>query len=157
MIKNLLKATLLTLAITTIATPVFADNIANYKVVYTEGKINGKDKTMGNVNYKDKIITTKTNAKDTPQHILLHEQAHILDRYFDEILGEESSGKYSYEEDFMQVFEEEANKSGLRDYYTEEDSEDEYFAECYAIYKENPAYLKENCPKTYNFMQKNFK
>lgn len=154
MLKKLLTTLLLTLTITT---PALADNIGDYKVVYTDSQINGKERTMGNVNYEDKIITIKTNAKDTPQHILLHEQAHILDRYFDEILQEEAGGKYSYEVEFMKIFEEEASKSGLRDYYTKEDSENEFFAECYAYYKDNPAYLKENCPNTYNFMQKNFK
>lgn len=154
MLKKLLTTLLLTLTITA---PALADNINDYKVIYTTNQINGKERTMGNVNYKDKIITIKTNGKDNPKHILLHEQAHILDRYFDEILGEEAGGKYSYEEEFMQIFEEEAKESGLRDYYIKEDNENEYFAECYAIYKDNPEYLKENCPKTYNFMSKNFK
>ncbi len=52
--------------------------------------------------------------------------------------------------DFREIYNEEKDKFTINEYCHQ--SSQEYFAECFETYVLDPEYLKNNCPKTYDFI-----
>ena len=80
----------------------------------------------------------------------LHEIGHLIDS----ILGETSGNKGSYYSaisGFSQIYLAEATSSGLGVYAAS--SLEEYFAEAFKVYFQNPERLKENAPLTFQYVE----
>lgn len=154
MIKKLLKTILLTLTIATISIPVFAEGLNDYRLLEVSGIIE-EDYILGITNYLDKLIIVKNDISMEECNITLyHEIAHALDGY----VGKNGNTFFRYSEssDFIKIYNKENGEAfkelDNRDYYNS--NIQEYFAQSFAYYIVKPNELKEDCPKTYQYMKK---
>lgn len=135
-----------------------------YKIHIIYDKVNTLEKysekesyVAGTIDYYDKnIYVTKKENNEKTEHILYHEIGHIMDEY-DESDGHHdiSIRRYSSTSEFKKIFEQE--KNSISEYSKEKFFKkqiDEYFAECIAIYVEQPDKLKEFAPLTYEYLDK---
>ena len=118
----------------------------NYRI-YIVNEIQNNENIMGSTYYGPRIILIK-NDMYFIDNTIYHEIGHVLD--------DKSHILYaSGTEEFIDIYTEEKDNfvvDNNYDYFVSD--EKEYFASAFAEYMLNPNRLKENTPKTYEFIRK---
>lgn len=142
------KVLFLILLLTLCSSNAFADNINNYKVIFSNEKLCNIDSLKdydlnksidGLILYDYKEIYVYTNTVQGINHVLNHEYGHALDNYCDDN-GVWYCGLYSDTKEFNMIYEKEHKHSfadNIRNPKYFRNDIHEYFAESYAYYIEN--------------------
>lgn len=129
------------------------EEMSEYKKYFEEGE---KQYSLGSIGIYDSvrgvIYVEDVANKD---YVLLHELMHSYDNKDGKRLSDGEDFRIIHQQEAERVF----NKNTYPDYSDEllsyyKDQRHEYYAECFAIYKTYPDFLKQVAPMTFNYMEK---
>lgn len=150
-IKDAIKAHNTTIRVTT-SDPAIT-NAGGKTFLYAESDSNGYDVWNGQAEI---LINGSMSIEDTTLSVL-HEVGHWTDAYVGElnnnpgtavdIISDASSSTAM----FKDIFDAEKGNSGLEKYFIT--NVNEYYAECFCLYFENPKTLITRMPRTYSYIQ----